>query len=172
MTGARLLAMAFDYPDGYRLDSHHHDRCQVLHASAGVMRVHTEDATWIVPAQRAVWLPAGLPHAIRMSGPVSMRTLYLKEEVLPGSPGSCQVIGIPALMRELILRSVEVGPVLLDRTGRPGPRRALVELLLDELTALLADPLTDLLLPWPRDPRLQRVAEGLVDNPADGRNRS
>jgi hypothetical protein len=50
------------------------------------MRVMTDDATWLIPSTRAIWLPAGLQHAIAVQGEVAMRTLYIdlpRAEPLP-----------------------------------------------------------------------------------------
>ncbi len=69
--------LAHDYPSGHRIKPHHHDRHQLVYARSGVMTVQTPDGTWVVPPHRAVWIPRDVTHAIEISGPVAMRTLYL-----------------------------------------------------------------------------------------------
>ena len=54
-----------------------------LYASSGVMTVTTEHGTWVVPPERAVWVPARVGHSIRMTGRVSMRTIYLSDALGP-----------------------------------------------------------------------------------------
>ena len=71
----RIRALAYNYPPGAKLPVHYHDWAQLIYASSGVMSVHTEAGAWVVPAQRAVWVPAEMRHRIDMSGPVAMRTL-------------------------------------------------------------------------------------------------
>ena len=68
-----LRALAVGYGPGTVLERHSHRWAQLVYASEGVMRVETEDGVWVVPSHRAVWIPAGIGHAIAMSGQVSMR---------------------------------------------------------------------------------------------------
>jgi len=74
-----------------------------LAADARSMTVRTGSGTWVVPPHRAVWIPARIPHAITMSGLVSMRTLYLKPRLAKGLPRDCCVINVSTLLKELIL---------------------------------------------------------------------
>src|SRR5689334_10630009 len=57
------------------VDWHHHDVPQLLYLSGGVLSISAAGGTWVVPPQRAVWIPAGVPHAHRAHGRVQMRTL-------------------------------------------------------------------------------------------------
>ncbi len=45
-----------------------------MYASSGVMTVTTGDGTWVVPWQRAVWVPGSTDHGIALAG-ASARTL-------------------------------------------------------------------------------------------------
>lgn len=158
-----LAAMAKDYPDGWVNDWHRHDRAQLVFASSGVMTITTPDGSWVVPPNRALWIPAGVQHHIVMSGPVTMRTLYIDAAAAAELPPACRVVAVSGLLRELILRAVEL-PLLYDEAG-PGGRIA--ALILDELRLL---PMVPLHLPNPRDPRLERLCRALRDRPADGRS--
>jgi AraC-like DNA-binding protein len=97
-----------------------------------------------------------------MSGPVKMRTLYIGSPAAAGLPQGCRVVGVSALLRELILRAVEL-PVLYDEGGAAGRVAALI---FDELRLL---PTLPLHLPKPRDARLERLCQALRANPADQR---
>src|SRR6185436_19445261 len=70
-----LEGLAADYEPGAVIPLHQHPFAQLLFASSGVMTVTTEHGTWVVPPERAVWVPARVGHSIRMTGRVSMRTL-------------------------------------------------------------------------------------------------
>ena len=74
-------AMAKEYSDGYVRCMHRHARAQLLYAVTGVMEVTTADGLWVVPPQRAVWLPPATDHAVRARGPVALRTLYVRPAV-------------------------------------------------------------------------------------------
>jgi AraC-like DNA-binding protein len=97
-----------------------------------------------------------------MAGPVAMRTLYLDPALLADAPRTCCVVHVSPLLRELILRAMQLtGPY--PESGREA---RLVRVLADELQTARVAPLH---LPMPQDPRLLRVARELVANPADGR---
>lgn len=157
-----LAAMAKDYPDGWVNDWHRHARAQLVYASSGVMTITTSDGSWVVPPNRALWIPRGIDHHIVMAGPVTMRTLYVAAEAASGLPPACRVVAVSGLLRELILRAVEL-PVLYDEAG-PGGRIA--ALIFDELRLL---PTLPLHLPNPQDARLKRLCGALRQNPADAR---
>ncbi len=76
-TARPVMALQDEYPAGYVDPMHSHDHVQILYASAGVMSVRTPETSFVIPPQRAVWLPAGMQHEVACRGLVSLRTLYL-----------------------------------------------------------------------------------------------
>src|SRR5690606_6339218 len=82
-------AMAKDFTDGFFIPPHAHPRAQLIHASSGVMRVSTPQGAFVVPPHRAVWVPAGVVHDVRMAGAVAMRTLYIVPEAVASLPKEC-----------------------------------------------------------------------------------
>src|SRR5262245_35971228 len=142
-----VAAMPKDFADGHHIAPHRHERAQLIFAVQGAMLVSTREGSWAVPPQRAVWMPAGVTHEIRMAGDVAMRTLYVRRDAATRLPGEVRVLAVSPLLRELILRACAL-PLDYDEAG-PGGR--LVALMLDEIAAL---PGVDLALPMPRDPRL------------------
>ncbi len=158
-----VAAMPKDFPPGHHIPPHSHERGQLVHAVRGVMRVSAASqaggrGTWILPPQRALWIPPGVTHEIRMSGAVAMRTLYIASEAAAGLPRDCRVIAVSELLRALILAAMEE-PVEYE----PGSRgAAIAALLLHELRGIEAEPLH---LPQPRDPRLQAVCRRVLDDP-------
>ena len=126
------------------------------------MRISAGSGTWVVPPQRAVWVPAGVIHAITMAGAVRMRTLYLHPDAARDLPGDCRVVTVPPLLRELILRAVTL-PRCYDEGGAEGRIMALI---LDEICSLPVAPLS---LPLGRDRRLATVTNALQCDPGDRR---
>lgn len=154
-----VRALAARYPNGYALEEHAHDWSQLLYASEGVMVVETSEGAWVVPPHRAVWIPAGVAHAIKMRGAVSMRTVYFPR----GSSVPLErttVVNVSPLLRELVVHCASLGR--LDLADRHEAR--LAGLLVDLLSAVEAMPLA---LPMPKDPRAVRVAEAVRRDPAD-----
>jgi AraC-like DNA-binding protein/mannose-6-phosphate isomerase-like protein (cupin superfamily) len=158
-----IVTLSYDYPNGYAVPEHFHAEDQFVHAVSGVMTVRTRKGMWVVPPQRAVWVPSRVPHAIDMSGAVTMKTLYITPRLAKGLPRRCCVINVSALLRELVLRACDSHT--LDSKI---PKQAhLVGLILDELEASPSIPLQ---LPNPRDPRALRVAQMLTLDPGDRRS--
>ena len=44
-------------------------------------------AAFVVPPGRALWVPAGLPHAVAMQGAVAMRALFLRADAAARGAG-------------------------------------------------------------------------------------
>lgn len=150
-----ITTLARDYASGAVVPTHLHDRDQLVYGSNGVMTIHTGLGVWVTPPNRAVWIPAGAPHSIRMSGGVSMRTLYLRPDLVRGLPRACCVVGVSSLLKELVLHICARGLV----TGVGADDRCLVGFLASQLQALRALPLE---LPAPQDRRARRLADRLA----------
>ena len=157
-----VAAMPKDFGAGFRIEPHSHARAQLIYATAGTMRVATRDDMWVVPPQRALWMPAGVGHSIVMASDVTMRTLYLRDDAAAFMPAACRVLSMTPLLRELIVRATEL-PVQYDENG---PAGHVVALILSELKGLQSLPLQ---LPMPRDPRLNQLCNALLDAPGDQR---
>lgn len=157
-----VAAMPKDFVSGFEVLPHIHERAQLIYATAGTMRVATDSSMWIVPPQRALWMPAGVRHSIIMLSDLTMRTLYVREDAAALMPATCQVLSVTPLLRELIVRTTEL-PVQYDESGVAGH---VVALLIAELHGLQSLPLE---LPMPRDPRLRALCQALLDAPADTR---
>ncbi|WP_371819723.1 AraC family ligand binding domain-containing protein [Erythrobacter sp. 3-20A1M] len=57
---------------------HRHNHVQVLYASAGVMSVRTRGSSFVVPPQRAVWIPADVEHEVSCRGDVRCARCILR----------------------------------------------------------------------------------------------
>ena len=157
-----LEGLAAEYAAGDAIPPHRHPFAQLIFASRGVMTVRTDDGLWVVPPERAVWVPARVGHSIRMTGRVSMRTLYVGDALgARVASGPC-VVAVSPLLRECILRAVAFGRPVDD----DGPEARIVAVLADEIEAAPHAPLH---LPMPRDARARRVAAALRANPGDAR---
>jgi AraC-like DNA-binding protein len=133
---------------------HAHPWGQLIYSASGVMTVWTEAGSWVAPPQRAVWVPPGVAHATRFSGACSLRTLYVRPDAPGERPEGCVVIDVSPLLREMILRAVEIG--MLDE--REPAHAALSRLILEEFRRRQVTPLD---LPAPVSAAAVRAA-GLV----------
>lgn len=151
-----------EYPAGYTTHRHWHRWNQLAYATSGVITVTTTQGIWVVPQQRAVWIPARIEHDIRATGPVSMRNTYIRQGEVPWLPSHCCVVTITPLLRELILRAANFRQLYeLDRR-----QERIMTLLLDELKELHLMPLH---LPEPDNSRLKTITTLIRQNPADRR---
>lgn len=152
---ARCLAC--NYSSGLVIDAHRHDWHQLLYATAGSMTVRGPSATWIVPPGRAVWIPAHVEHAIRMWGKVAMRSMYFRPDA-GAQTTDCKVISVTPLLRELILRSVN----LAGLDSRELAEKQMAALVVHEVECAEDGPLR---LPLPCDDRARQAAEVVLRDP-------
>jgi len=148
---------------GSWIESHQHERAQLLYACAGVMTVTTKSGIWVVPPHRAVWVPPTGGHAVHANTALSLRNLYIKSSLVSGLPDELCVVAVPQLLRELIVEVVTL-PVFYDEQGAEG---RLVNVVLDRIKSLDVVPLH---LPLPTSPATARIATEITQNPADNRS--
>jgi len=136
-----------------------------VYAARGVLSVHTERGTSIVPANRVAWTPAGFTHYHRAHGDTDMRIIFLPASLTRLAPGHPAVFMVSGLAREILLTLT--GPGNYDPAARQYDRAARARLrrvLVDELHEAREQPLQ---LPEPHDDRLQAIARLLYEQPAD-----
>lgn len=168
-----VALMSKSFPAGFHIAPHTHARDQLLYAVGGTMQVRTDSHAWIVPPDRALYLPAGIEHRVDMRGPVEMRTLYIASGAgrlaggEPHPPVPAAMAGLPRTVTvfaaSLLLRALV--PALLEEpvAWQPGSRGdRIAGLLLDEITR--AEPLA-LSIPMPQDRRLLRLCEAMLEAP-------
>jgi AraC-like DNA-binding protein/quercetin dioxygenase-like cupin family protein len=156
--GVRILATR--YQKGVRLEPHAHREAQLVFATEGTMQVTTPKGRWLVPPDRAVWVPAQLPHAIDVLADIEMRTLYFELDWLaraaPGQERAPEfVVGVSRLLHESIL-------ALFDNRSDHERSALLVRLALLELHEA-EDPTT--FIPLPHEPRCRRAATIVLADP-------
>jgi len=90
---------------------HAHRKHQVLYASSGAMQLEVGSDQWLLPPQRAALIASGVSHRVTARGPISLRTVYLRPEVLEGRRvPPCSVFAVTALAREMLLHAMRWGP--------------------------------------------------------------
>ncbi len=158
-----VAAMGKGFPAGFQIAAHSHARDQMLYAVSGTMRIRTAQDAWVVPPDRAVYIPGGIVHGVTMRGPVEMRTLYIDiagspTAALPGSPVGLMVT---PLLRALILALLD--EPIVYAAGTRADRLAM--LILDEIARARPSAMS---IPMPQDRRLLKLCEALLDDPSLG----
>lgn len=146
-----------------RTPAHRHSRAHLFYCAEGVFRVVRAEATWMVPPSQAVWIPSDVDHCVHATQPIALLSLFVDASVTAGLPDACRVVHVPPLLRELILKAVDVG----NEYPPAGADARLMHVILDQLRDLEAAPLS---LPLASDKRVRQVIEALLDEPADERS--
>lgn len=157
-----VVGLTDHYPAGLVDDYHVHERAQLCYAYSGVMSVVTDSSTFVLPPNRAIWIPAGCRHMVSCRGDVELNVLYV-DPTLPNQPDACRVFDMPLLARALI-QEILTFDHAYDETGREG---RIVSLLIEEIQRVPEVPLS---APMPRDRRLRRVCDQIVAQPSDQRD--
>jgi AraC-like DNA-binding protein len=153
-----VVAIGNDYPHSFELDRHQHRRGQLLYAARGVVAVNTPEGAWVAPPERAVWIPGGTPHSVRMVGEVSTRNVMIEPGVCEFLGSACRVIGVSALLRCLLVAAAEM-PMLYDLNGRDS---LVINLLLAELERA---PVIPIAVPFPTTAALERKCHQFLEHP-------
>ena len=156
--GVHLVARS--YKKGVRLDTHMHREAQLVYAARGTMQVTTPKGRWLVPPDRAVWVPARLEHSIDVLADIEMRTLYFDLSWLKREPRGANldaefVVRVSRLLHETIL-------ALFDGRNDAERTRLLVKLAMLELHQA-EDSST--FIPLPQEPRCRRAADIVLADP-------
>jgi len=158
--GVMISTLAYEYPATYNVPEHAHNSDQLIYATRGVMEVAAGQSLWLTPPHLALWIPARTKHRIRMSGAVSMRTLYLRRGLVPRAPEVCTVLYVSPLFRELVLEAVRIGQLQMKNYLHCGLR----DLIIFELQNAAPVPMSVAL---PEDSRALGVAQSFMANQAD-----
>jgi AraC-like DNA-binding protein/quercetin dioxygenase-like cupin family protein len=159
-TGDGVHLVARNYRKGVRLGTHMHREAQLVYAAKGTMQVTTPKGRWLVPPDRAVWVPARLEHSIDVLADIQMRTLYFDLKWLAQGQRSASlkaefVVKVSRLLHESIL-------ALFDGRDDPGRTDLLIRLAMLELHQA-EDPAT--FVPLPHEPRCRRAADLVLADP-------
>jgi AraC-like DNA-binding protein len=159
--GTFIRTLGARYDHGHEIGDHDHGWGQLIYASGGAIHVTAAGQAWLIPSARALWLPPGTPHRLRMRGTTILRTLYIP-------PVHCAALAlvplgimVSPLLRELILELVRIGHVDAADRGHCAVGEAMLVMLARAERLPLA-------LTTPTDRRAMRVAEAILANPGSG----
>lgn len=158
--GVAVATLAYEYPPDDEVPEHAHGSDQLIYAISGLMEVSSGQSAWLIPPHFAVWIPARTIHQIRMTGSVSMRTLYLRPGLAEELPRQCAVLAVTPLLRELMIEIVRLGRLRI----RHRYELALCEVLIPQLQK--ASPIPTCIT-LPRETRALAVAQAILRNPAE-----
>ncbi|WP_428266055.1 AraC family transcriptional regulator [Haliangium sp.] len=88
---------------------HTHNRHQLLYAVAGSLHLEVAAAQWLLPPQRAGFIPAGVDHRVRCRARVALRTVYLAADAAGLDELDCCVFPVTPLAREMLVHATRWG---------------------------------------------------------------
>jgi AraC-like DNA-binding protein/quercetin dioxygenase-like cupin family protein len=155
-----LEVVVFEMDAGARFEAHDHPDHQLAWASEGVLTVDCGAETWVLPPTRALWIPGGVRHETKSSGPAIMRTAYINPKRSPLHFERPTSIGAGRLLAEII-------HYLAETSMNSGARGRAEAMFFDVLTPVSNAAIE---LHMPDDERALDVARAIIDDPADGRD--
>ncbi|WLE62695.1 helix-turn-helix transcriptional regulator [Burkholderia plantarii] len=160
--GPVVFVVAGRGEDEHATEPHQHARGQLFGSLRGLLTVELDEGVWVVPAIHAVWIPPHYKHGGKTHGPFHGWSAYIAEAACGSLPKQPCALRTSGLLREAVLRASQWPIAALDEQ-----KTHVAEVILDEIRTLPIEPLG---LPFPRDPRLHRIARALIANPADNRD--
>jgi AraC-like DNA-binding protein len=154
-----VVGIGNDYPPSFELALHSHRRGQFLHATTGVVAVSTPQGAWVAPPQRGVWIPAGTPHAVRMIGRTSTRSVMIAPDLGTALDPCCRIVAVSPLLSALLEEAAEL-PLEYDEGGRDG---LVMQLIVAEVAQAAVIPLA---IPFPRDAALAARCHAFLESPS------
>jgi AraC-like DNA-binding protein len=96
-------AFAFmDTADDIVYGWHSHSRHQLLYAFSGTLRLEVDRAMYLLPPQRAAWIPAGVPHRTTLHR-VRSGAVFFAPGLVPQAVNQVRILPATPLVREMIL---------------------------------------------------------------------
>ncbi len=143
---------------------HQHREGQLCGATEGLLTVRTGDTRWAVPALHAIWIPPRREHGIDPHGQFDGWAMLINETLCQGLPAEPCILRVSGLLMEAVKRVAD-----WDEQSWAPERDPLVAVIAAEIRGLPNAPLG---LVMPPDPRLARIADALLRDPADRRGQA
>ena len=158
-------ALAYDFKrrmvEGWTPEHSHH-RGQLVALTQGLLIVETGNERWMFPSQRCAWTPPNCKHAARSVGGAAGSMVDLSPEMCRGLPKTPCVFNTSELLFAIVHRMV--GWDL--RQPLDAAKKHLIAALRDEIRQ---PDRQHLRLTIPREERLARVVDALLDDVGDDR---
>ena len=149
--------LATGYRRGEEDPPHYHVEGQLLFAIKGVMLVETEGNRWVIPPQRALWIPPRQVHSYTLLSQTELRTVYFSSSLIAECTNFTRRDDVHVIMATALVKELIAG-LFSSEYKSPSQRKMALLLLeiLSETAPLVAE------LPVPQDERLARAARLLL----------
>ncbi|AJY45097.1 AraC family transcriptional regulator [Martelella endophytica] len=155
---ARASAIRIDVSENEReAPEHHHRKGQLVMALRGGVTCRVPSGMWMVPPHCGIWVPGGMTHSNVATANARLFFLFVE----PGAadlPDRCCTLSLSPLVRELIIEMADQTDVAKAEAD------TMTTLLLSALSRMSVEHLH---LPLTDEPRLNRIASALANDPGD-----
>lgn len=158
--GPLLVTAGSRVEQGTCIGQHQHPHHLLAWARTATVAMRTGTRDWLMPPTHAFWVPAGTSHTVEVRREGHVCVVLLGVDGCPLTWAEPTGVVITPLVRELILH--------LDRTPDRSRTRAQAQSVLLDLLEPASN--ATFQVPLPTDPRARIIADGLLANPADGRD--
>ncbi|WP_407732467.1 AraC family transcriptional regulator [Pseudocitrobacter faecalis] len=150
---------AIHYQRGESDPPHHHLEGQLLFASRGVMLVETEGHRWVIPPQRALWLPPLQIHSYHLLSQTDLQSVYFSSSLIAECTNFTKSHDVHVITATPLVKELIQGIFSQEYNGSSQRKMALLLLeILSEAAPLATE------LPMPRDERLFCATQELLIN--------
>jgi len=158
-TGSAAVAESVWIEGAHRIPVHQHERAQLIHSCDGPIVVELGPTSYLVTPQSALWIPAGIPHAVHAEASVQYVSLFIDNNIANEISTTVQSIRMQPLLQQLTLTAAEFKQSI--ELGAPEQR--IVDVIIDQLRTL---EVCKLVLPLPFDKRLESVIAKMINSPS------
>lgn len=151
---------AISYRRGEVDPPHYHLEGQLLFATCGVMLVETDDRRWVIPPQRALWIPPLMTHSYRLMSHTEFRAVYVSSTLIAECTHFARKNQVHVINAVPLVKALIAG--LFEEAYNDLTKRKMVRLLLDIISEARPEATE---LPMPRDERLCRAVNALMRSP-------
>ncbi|QLR43927.1 helix-turn-helix transcriptional regulator [Enterobacter sp. RHBSTW-00994] len=150
---------AINYARGEVDPPHHHAQGQLLFATKGVMLVETDRQRWVIPPQRALWIPPFQEHTYSVLSETALRAIWFSPSLIALCEPFTRKEEVHVIMATPLFKEL-IGGLFSAGYSQASQRTMAVLLLeiLSETQHISAE------LPMPVDERLQRTAREIIAN--------
>ncbi len=148
-------AFEWEFSPGAQVREQSYAADQLVYATQGILEATSGQKVWVIPPGLALWMPADVPHRIRMEGLVRIRTVFFAPGFVAREAGQGTVLRLGSLVRELIGEAVRVGRMPSDDPYAS----ALASVLAHHVAKATPAPT---FVTMPTDPRARAVAEAIL----------
>jgi AraC-like DNA-binding protein len=97
-----LAAFAYlDSDRNIRYDWHAHERHQLMYAFSGTLRLESKNGIYLLPPQRAAWIPAGVSHRSTLHNVLSC-SIFFAPSLVTTDLTSIRIIPAAPIVREMV----------------------------------------------------------------------